>query len=195
MDGPFQLRCLSAIPAEQSLGAALPGSSSTQPGGANGCSWQQRLLSNDGLNSIVVAEVGLLRSYHSGKHTWKRFKQIWTQKAEQNIRYETTPIRKKSGNASSLDKYWACSHVLCTEAYRGGMACLPASLAKDIGKTEGLGFGCQWKLQRRMIIYTTNNLLGAEVLQTHLSFGTVMTQAKTLWNCTRYSHVLTGMLS
>jgi len=55
---------------------------------------QQRLFRDDGLNSVVVAEVVLLRSYRSGKHTWKIFKQTWTQKAEQNIRFKTTPIRK-----------------------------------------------------------------------------------------------------
>ena len=182
-------------PRSMSLWAALPGSSSTRRGGTAGCCWQQRLLKDDGLNSIVVAEVVLLRSYRSGKHTWKRFKQIQTQKAEQNTRSETTPIRKSPAMPCLLINTEPTVMSFARKSYRGGMACLPARLAKDIGKTEGVVLGYHWKLLIRVVIYTTNDLLGTAVVWTHLSFGTVMTQAKPLWNCMRYSHVLTGTLS
>lgn len=173
-------------PRSTSLRAALPGSFSSQQGGTAGCCWQQRLLKDDGLNSIVVAEVVPLRSYHPGKHTWKRFKQIWTQKAEQNITFKTTPIKKSLEMPCLLINTESPEMSLASKSCRGGMACPPARLAMDMGKTEGVGSSCHWKLLIRVFIYTTNNLLGTAVFWIYLSFGSVMTQAshfEIVWDC------------
>lgn len=83
-DGPFRGRS-----------HCSPGSSSAPPAAAAGCCcWQQRLLKGDEINSVVVAEIVPLRSYHPGKHSWKRFKQTRAHKAEQNIRAKAAAIRK-----------------------------------------------------------------------------------------------------
>lgn len=128
---PSRMACSSFAARAWSLRAALPGA--PQPaGGTTGCCQQQRLLKDDGLNSIVVAEVVLLRCYHSGKHTWKRFKQIQAQKAEQDIGSKTIPIRKSPAMPCLLINTEPATMSFALKSYRGGMACLPARLAKVI---------------------------------------------------------------
>lgn len=112
------------------LGASPPGREEPR------LSWQQSLLQDDGLNSVAVAEIVPLRSYHPGKHSRKRFKQTRTHKQSRTLELKVQALEQPC-NALSFPGLRACRMNPAPESCRARVAWLPARPAKGVGKRKG----------------------------------------------------------